>query len=177
MEARRYSRRGAATGRPQVLSGQLGVKRTRSGRRRRHCPILVYGTNAIGRRCRHRSHTTQNHGVPRRSCSRVGTGARSMPSRMTKFAPAEQPREVDRFGLATTYILWRRIGHLIWSSPAGASHAVGLNHLTSGDAVLTGDALSLFHFSLARRIMAPGSRSLLRLPSLDVASTLRLGLG
>jgi hypothetical protein len=48
-----------------------------------------------------------------------------MPSRMTKFAPAEQQREVSRFGLAATYILWSRsnVGHLVWNVvPCRARH-------------------------------------------------------
>jgi len=46
-------------------------------------------TNATGVRCRHFSQTTQHHGVPRRSCSRVGAaGAVFMLARMTIFALA-----------------------------------------------------------------------------------------
>jgi hypothetical protein len=36
---------------------------------------MISGTNAIGVRCRHPPHTTQHHGVPRRSCSSVVAAA------------------------------------------------------------------------------------------------------
>jgi hypothetical protein len=43
---------------------------------------MISGTNATGRRCKQRSQTTQHHGWPLRSCSRVGAGgAGFMPQR------------------------------------------------------------------------------------------------
>jgi hypothetical protein len=67
--------------------------------------LMMTGTKATGLRCMRCSHTTQHHGVPRRSCSRVGVGGRSMFSSLTLFEPAEQPRGLMARRVAGAYIL------------------------------------------------------------------------
>jgi len=99
---------------PTCMPAQLGCCRTapfrphlvqRADRRSMSLDVsgpqrMMNGTNATGVRCKHFSHTTQDHGWPRWSCSRVGIGdgARSMAARMTKFASAEQPRGLGSSG-------------------------------------------------------------------------------
>jgi len=55
---------------------------------------MINGTSVTSVRCRHRSQTTQHHGVPWRSCSSVGRG-RSMPASLT---PIRASGTVARFG-------------------------------------------------------------------------------
>jgi hypothetical protein len=67
---------------------------------------MISGANAIGRRWRQRSHTTQHHGEPRRSSAGVGhCGSRSMPAMMAIFVPVEQPRGLVAVRPAGLYML------------------------------------------------------------------------
>ena len=54
---------------------------------------MIKGTNATGLRCMQYSHTTQHHGVPRRSCSSVRQGVSVFIRRVWRYSRRQNSRD------------------------------------------------------------------------------------